>query len=439
MAYVVVPAIFCPWAAFAAPHAWGQIKIDQPPIDYFQAEMHDAVADLQRRLDQGQASLRWDEQFGWLPALLEAFKISPTSQTLVFSKTSLQISHIAPETPRALYFNDDVYVGSVQHGDLIEVSAVDPQRGAVFYSLPQRKTARVQFTRDQGQCLTCHQAQRTQGVPGYLVRSLFTAPSGQPLLNLGGENVDATTPFVKRFGGWYVTGEHGTMRHRGNAPAPADLASPRDFDVEAGANVVDLTARLDTSFYLTPHSDLVAQMTLEHQTQMHNAITLAAFTALDAQRYDAMWNKILDRPEDHVSEVSQRRLADACENLVRHLLFCNEYRLDAPISGSSQFAADFPEQGPRDSQGRSLRDFDLQRRLFKHPCSYLIYCDSIASLPSSMKSLLYLRLHEVLAGDDASRAYSHLSADDRLAIREILNDTHPTFREASSQANGSAP
>ena len=107
-----------------------------------------------------------------------------SSQTLVFSKTSLQVAHISPEHPRALYFGDDVYVGLV-HGGLLEVTAVDPQRGAIFYVMEQKKAARPRFVRKNEECLKCHFSVNTMRVPGFLTRSVFADSSGNPIVEAG--------------------------------------------------------------------------------------------------------------------------------------------------------------------------------------------------------------------------------------------------------------
>jgi hypothetical protein len=399
--------------------------IDREPINYSTAPLKDVVTQLQQELDSGDAQLEWDEKHGWLPSLLKLLKIDTSSQLLVFSKTSLQFTKISPHRPRALYFTDDAYIGFVQLGDILEVSAVDPVQGAVFYSLAQEKTEAPKFVRDEGQCLACHHNRRTQKVPGYLVRSVFPESDGNPRLSLGTVSTDQSTDFQERFGGWYVTGQHGAMRHRGNVIAQEDSDRPLDF--EDGANLVDLTSRINTRSYLTPHSDLVALMVLEHQAQMHNYITLASYEARRVKHYDLTWNKILERADDFQSDVSQRRIARATEKLLRYLLFSEEFQLTSPIEGTSKFTQKFTSLGPRDSQGRSLRDFDLQTRLFKYPCSYLIYSDSFAALPAVIREHVDRRLVEILSGADESPEFTHLTAFDRQAIREILTETLPGF------------
>ncbi len=412
-------------AILVAGTALAQGDHNGPPINYEKSQPRDKVAQLNERLKKGASRLEWDEKYGWLPSLLKNLKVSETSQTLVFSKTSLQIRKISPRRPRALYFNDEVYVGTVQHGDVIELSAVDPSLGAVFYSLDAKRSPTPAIRRTSSDCLSCHASGRTDRVPGYLVRSVFPSASGHPHFDLGTTTTDQTSDFRERFGGWYVTGKHGSMRHRGNEIADRDAKPP--IDTEAGANVTDLSKRITTAKYLTPHSDLVALMVLQHQATMHNLITRASYEGRRAAHYDTVWNKTLERPAEHVSETSQRRIAAAGEKLLEHLFFSGEFRLTAPIEGTSDFANEFESKGRRDKRGRSLRDFDLQTRMFKHPCSFLIHSDSFKALPGNVRQYIDKRLHEILSDDDDSPAFTHLSTNDKTVIREILADTLPGF------------
>ena len=184
-----------------------------------------------------------------------------------------------------MYFNDDVYVGWVQNGDVVEISAADPQLGAVFYTLRQEQAERPKIVRDRGQCIVCHASSRTSGVPGHLVRSVYADKSGQPFFGSGTFTTDHRSPFKERWGGWYVTGTHGKQRHMGNVIS-TDRDRPEDLDMEAGANITDLSDHVNTSPYLSPHSDIVALMVLEHQSRMHNLITRANFEAKSAHHYD---------------------------------------------------------------------------------------------------------------------------------------------------------
>lgn len=420
--------------------AVAQLEFEGAPIHYETTPVSDPVAMLQQQLDRGEAALKWDEKHGWLPSVLKQLNVPQSSQLLVFSKTSLQLRRIMPSRPRALYFNDETYIGWVQRGDVVEVSSVDPRQGAIFYTLKQQITASPKFVRDRGQCLICHASSRTKGVPGHLVRSVYPSRDGQPHFGLGTITTDHSTPFEKRFGGWYVTGTHGEMRHLGNAIADDNRKDP--IDPEPGANLESLGPLVRTTPYLQPSSDLVALMVLEHQSQMHNLITRASFETRQAKHHDAVMNAALKRPADYSSESTGRRIASAAEKLVEYLLFADEFRLTSPVAGVSDFAEEFSKLGPRDSNGRSLRDFDLQTRLFRHPCSFLIYSEAFDAMPEPMLDAVYSRLLEVLnrtdesVGDDTFADFSHA---DRIAIREILAETKPEFRTRLDEVSNQSP
>ncbi len=399
-----------------------QVDFEQPPIAYMESSPDDPVSRLQERIQAGELQLAYDEQTGYLKSVLEALAVPISSQALVFSKTSFQLRRISPRSPRALYFDDEVYVGWVPGGDVIELSAVDPQLGANFYTLSQQRSDHPEFRRNTHQCLQCHGSSLTKGVPGHLVRSVYTQPDGQPIFGAGTYLSDHSSPLKQRWGGWYVTGEHGSQRHLGNLLI-RDLDNPRDLNLDEGANTTDLTPYFRTSRYLSVHSDIVALMVLEHQTMMQNLITRANFLTRAALHDAVVINEMLGRPADYYSESTKRRVHNAAEPVVQHLLFCGETRLTEPISGTSGFTAQFSASGRQDGQGRSLRQFDLRSRLFKFPCSYVIHSRSFDRLPAVVKDRIYRRLWEVLIGEDTTDEFQQLTADDRQAILEILRDT----------------
>ena len=416
----VVLAVSSWWGAPSV--AMAQLDFELKPIDYYSAPLSNPVSQLQQRINSGEVQLQYDPQHGYLPAVLQACGISTKSQTLVFSKTSLQFRQISPRRPRAVYFNDDVYVGWVQRGDVVELSAADPRQGGVFYTLSQEQTDQPRFVRDKGQCLACHASARTSGVPGHLVRSVYTSRSGQPFFSSGTYTTDHRSPFEQRWGGWYVTGTHGQQRHMGNVIAK-DRDRPRDLDVEYGANVVDLSNRINTKPYLSPHSDIVALLVLQHQTRMHNLITRANFETRSALYHDQVMSEVLDHPEGYRSESTKRRIKSAANKLVEYMLFVDEAPLSDRVTGTSGFAEEFSQQGPRDQRGRSLRDLDLQSRLMKYPCSFLVYTDSFDGLPPPVKEEVYRRLHQILTESVVEPKYERFTTEDRLAILEILRDT----------------
>lgn len=422
MAVAIATALAISSVAFAQSSTF-----EQPPIDYLNAPVNDPVAQLADRIKSGTTKLDFDNKQGYLLAVLKELDIPISSQTLVFSKTSLQLQRISPRRPRALYFNDDVYVGFCQNGDVLEFAATDPMQGAIFYTLDQSKTDRPEFVRDRGSCLTCHASTRTQNVPGYLVRSVFADGSGYPILGSGTYNTDHTSPMEQRWGGWYVTGTHGKTKHMGNVLYDKDdIRGNRELS-GMGSNITSLDSLVSTSAYLSPHSDLVALMVLEHQTQMHNAIAAANYETRQALHQSFQMNELLERGEGYVSDSAQRRIDAVAENVVRHLLMSGEIRLSEPIAGTSDFAEQFEARGKLDIKGRSLRKLDLQNRVFKYPCSYLIDSPAFDSLPDHVRKRIYDRLVNVLVDGESSKDFDHLSSDDRQTVTDILKELKPEF------------
>lgn len=395
---------------------------DREPILYRDTAPDNPVAKLDKTLKSGSKKLAYDERRGYLEALLSALDVPRDSQTLVFSKTSLQRDRITADRPRALYYNDDVYIGYCDNGDVLEISVADPKLGTVFYTLDQERSETPIITRQTDSCLLCHGGSQTQAVPGHLFRSVFADAAGQPLLASGSYRTDQTSPFEERFGGWYVTGETGEQFHLGNKIF-RKKQSHRDVDWSDGHNVTKLDTLIDTRHYLEPTSDVVALMVLAHQTEMHNRITRANFQTRQALHYEAALNKGLGEPPDHRWPSTTARIKSACEPLLEYMLFSEETPLKDQVKPSSAFAKSFQTKGPFDSKGRSLRQLNLKTRLFEYPCSYLVYTESFRQLPDEARRYIVARLTEILDGKDTSDKYKHLSEADRTAIREILKDT----------------
>jgi hypothetical protein len=397
------------------------LPTEDPSIGYNTGVLNDPVTRLQKRIAEGDAKLAFDPKNGWLTSVLRELSVPVSSQMLVFSKTSFQINRIAPETPRAIYFGDDVYIGWVQDGDVMEVSAVDPQKGGVFYSVNQRDRQKPVFTR-RDECLQCHASPKTLGVPGHMVRSVFTGADGFPQFQAGGFHTDHRSPFEERWGGWFVTGTHGSARHMGNVFS-TDRDHPEKLDVEKGANVTSLKKLLNVEPYLSPYSDIVALLVLEHQARMHNLITRVNYETRMALSQQEGMNKALGRPLHEWSDSTRRRIFGASEVLLQYMLFTDETPLTAPVKGMSTFQADFSARGPRDSKGRSLRDFDLKTHIFRNRCSYLIYSDAFDALPKPALDYIYRRLFEVLSGKDESKTWAGLPTSERATILQILRET----------------
>jgi hypothetical protein len=386
------------------------------------------MAALKAKVDSGATKLAYHPTLGYLPSILKNLGIPVSSQILVFAKTSLQRDFISTKSPRAIYFNGDSYVGWVRGGSVLEISSVDPKLGANFYVVEQHPASKPKIIRQTHECLQCHDSSMTRGVPGYVFRSIYPDISGQPFFGAGSFVVNDQTPLKERWGGWYVTGKHGKQRHMGNQwLRSADHAA--EMDLDKGANVTDLSDRFDTTPYLSKHSDIVALMVAEHQARLHNLITRAGYGTRMALHYEALMNKELDRPTGHRSDSTTSRIKSVCEPLVQGLLFSGETPLTEPVVGTSVFTQEFPKFGPRDPQGRSLRAFDLKTRMFRFPCSYLIYSAQFKGLPSPAKDYVMRRLHSVLSGSETSKEFAHLSASDRASIDEILKSTLPDYSE----------
>ncbi len=385
------------------------LEYDQPPISYATTAPADPVAALQKRILDGTEHLEFDDTFGYLPALLKAFGISPASQLLVFSKTSAQRKLISPETPRALYFSDDVYIGYIPGAPFMEISTVDPALGGTFYTLEQDKVRRPKLTRN-ADCLSCHGGQRSLGVPGHFTRSIFTDPTGE--INALEEVRDITqcTPLADRWAGWYLTGDSGTQPHRGNLIGEKDLALYKEQPLRR-TNLTDLSQFFDIARYQVPTSDIVAHLLHTHQTHMHNYI---ARLNIEAREMLAAYGHV-------------RYLHAQVDAFLRYLLFVEETPLTAPIVGIPEFQAAFAARAIRDKKGRSLRDLDLHTRLFRFPCSYLIYTPSFDAIAEPIREQILGKLYDLLAGKVDDPQFARLTPEDRTAILEILRETKPNL------------
>lgn len=394
---------------------------DDPAIGYRGAVGNDPVARLQRQINSGALKLDYSEENGYLASVLKNLRVPVASQGLVFSKTSFQLHRISPHNPRAIFFNDDVYVGWVRGGDVLEVATVDPQLGGVFYMLEQQPAAKPRFVRND-ECLQCHASNGTRGVPGFVVRSVYPDERGFPIAPLGGHVTNHASPLKERWGGWYVTGTHGQERHAGNILF-SESSNPERPEQLTGANVTSLERKFTPTGYLSTHSDIVALMVLEHQTQMHNVLTRLNYETRRALHHQKVMNEALKQPDGEMFDSTRRRIHSAADEALRYLLFVGEAKFQSPINGTSSFAQEFSAQGPKDKQGRSLRELDLQRKLFRYPCSYLIYSDAFDGLPKEALDYLYRQLWLVLAGQTQDKDFAAIPAAERKAVLEILRAT----------------
>jgi hypothetical protein len=385
---------------------------NDPAIRYSTAPLNNAVVEVNKKLQDGTTQLTFEGRSGFLRSALEALQIPVDSQLLVFSRTSLQRRQINEQNPRALFFNDRVALGWVRGGDVIEVAAHDASAGVVFYTLEQRADASAsppQFKR-VFECLGCHSAGDTLGVPGLLMFSTTrpVQPQGFGLPR----RVDQSDALGRRFGGWFVTGSTGSAQHMGN-----DVAA---LDGRASRELVSVDGLFDADGYRSLSSDIVAHLVFTHQTGMTNLLTRASW---EARAADPSLHPPFTSSPDEEARIAVMMSGIASE-VVDYLLFIDETKLTDQVRGGSGFAERFSTSAPRDRKGRSLYELDLNRRLLKYPCSYLIYSPAFDALPPGAKDPIYRRLWEVLSGQEQDAQYrSALSLADRQAIVEILRDT----------------
>lgn len=378
---------------------------DEETINYGKTPANDCISKMQAEINAGKFSPAFEADTGYLKAVLRKLKIDTSSQVLVFSKTSFQRDRISPQNPRAIYFNDEAYIGFVPGSPVLEVTVQDAKLGSVFYTLEQTKAERPKFVRND-QCLECHASSKTLGVPGLTLRSFATDDDGIVDMNTGVSQITHRTPLEERWGGWYVTGREGGQTHRGNLVGKAAFAA-RAKSPEYLSNLGSVEQFYPKNLHLRPESDIVALMVLEHQSHLHNFITRMNFEAVVGLKLYG-----------HV-----KYLRTMTEAFLKYILFTEEVPLTSPIKGNPEFTAWFESQGKTDSKGRSLRQFDLQTRLFKYPCSFLVYSEQFEKLPNEIKTVVYTRLWEILSGKDKSPDFANIPDETRRDLLQILSET----------------
>jgi hypothetical protein len=386
MRFVSLVTLVLVWAlALVTGQQLDPLERAHPAIQYSRPS-NDPVASLLRSRE-AISRLKSDGPSGHLRSILDALNIPVSSQIMVFSQGSVQSSRIRANNPRALYFNDSTVVGWVR-GGFIEIASQDPEQGTVFYTVNANWLGTPSIARSDD-CLSCHDVNRTNGVPGMI------EPMGQ------------TRPLERRWGGWYVTGDPGSIEHFGNV----DVAALTSGAAPKTVRLTSLEKTFDARGYLTTYSDIAALMVFEHQMQMMNLLTRVGWEARIARQEGRLQNGAAIR--------------EAVEQLVDYMLFVGEAPIASPMKGGSGFAEAFSARGPNDTKGRSLRHLDLRTRLFRYPCSYLIYSPQFERLPAEAKAAVYSRLWAILSGKAAGAQYRQLSAVDRRAVIEILRDTKP--------------
>ena len=397
-------------------------------INYEGRQANNAVEKLNDALRKKQITLEYNDQRGYLDALLKELKIPLNSQSLIFSKTSFHRKQIYPSNPRALYFNDEVYVGWVPGTDLLEIAVADPELGGVFYTLEQKKSDAVQLNRDDS-CLSCHASSRTLNEPGFFIRSVFPDENGEPISRLGSDTIDHSSDIGDRWGGWYVTGNK-TEIHRGNTIYAA--GSKRIGKPHKALTTQALKKFFNPDKYLAQSSDIEALMVLEHQVQMHNIFTQRNFQAIKMIAAEESINRALG--ETGRRPLTQKILKNASEEILEYMLFSDEVHIRA-IEGSANFKEDFAKGKPAASNGDSLYTLKFDERMSDLPCSWLIYSGAFQHLQADLKKMVMDRLHEILTDPELPNNFIHLRSS-RARIHQVLVETldgYPRLISSSSK------
>jgi hypothetical protein len=368
-----------------------------------------------------------------LAELLAKLEIPVESQVLVFSKTSAQNSRIAPETPRAIYFSDDLYLGWVQGGE-IEAASFDPRLGMVFHliQLTERKPGSPPPLVRERSCLNCHAGSSNHDLPGLVVRSVYPSATGLPLFEAGTFHTRQSSPIEERWGGWYVTGSVENREHLGNSLA---LAAPAGPGVELERLAEGRVLKLDGLFCCEPYlnggqSDVVALMILEHQVGVHNLLIEANLTTRATLHRHTEMQKAFGEPvEAPLSETNERILQRLATKVLKEMLYVEEVPLPGGIEGTGIFQTAFEEGRKKSVGGRSLRDFRLYERLMKYRCSHLIYSEAFANLPDAIRTRILSQLHGILTKPADWPEFAHLGEAERGHILAIVKETVPDLPE----------
>ena len=377
--------------------------IDGPPHHYRTRAPRDRFTRAMEAIEKDPRLDRSSEK-AFLVSFLKILGVPASSQTLVFSTTSLQLRFISPSNPRAIYFAEDIYVGYIP-GGRIEVVALDPELGAIFYifDIPQA-AAPIRYERSE-RCMNCHSTDDTGYVPGLVIRSVVPASNGASLDSFRRLQSGHGIPFAERFGGWHVTGQHDLTNHWGNLIG-------RYVNGEITRTPNPPGEKFSWTKYPVATSDILPHLLHEHQVGFVNRVVEAGYRARTA----------LFLSPDKLTPAQERELNEQARIVVRYLLFADEVPLPAGgVEADPAYRTDFLATRRATPDGLSLKDLDLNTRLFKYRCSYMIYSPVFEGLPAVLKERIYVQLGAALRDD--SKEFAHLPTVEKKAIREILTDT----------------
>lgn len=392
-------------AAMAAEPAYRVMDFRAPPHNYNEHQTKDRFADLLKKIEKGEFQPDTSSDHAMLRSLLQALKIPVSSQLLLFSASSLQSEIINMRNPRALFFNEDTYVGFVP-GGVLEVASADPEVGPVFYVFDRMQPGGP-FPRVQRgtKCFNCHGGTATKRLPGLIAESLLVSQAGSSLETYRRDEQGHQIPLENRFGGWHLTGKHHISGHKANVIGFTRNGKSEKMDVVPGQT-------WDTAKHLLPTSDILPHLVHEHQIGFENRLVRGIYIVRQLKH---------DR-KGMLSNAEQEEIDEWAQDFARYVLFADEAKFPREgIEGDPAYVRDFLEGRVTSKRGLSLKDLDLKTRLFKHRCSFMLYTDTWEHAPKEIKDRVYYRMAEALR--DAQPSMPHLAAEERRVIREILKET----------------
>ncbi|HAO95348.1 MAG: hypothetical protein CMP26_04925 [Roseibacillus sp.] len=390
------------------------------PHGYFSKDAKDPVTLLMKRVQRGEVLIKEPNGKPLVERLLRELGLNKDTQVLVFSRTSLQRREVSYSNPRALYFNESVYLGWMPNGR-IEIASFDPELGPIFYFQRELDDASSPLLARTRSCLGCHAGDATNFLPGSLGRSVYPDKSGRSLRSIddyrrSGHHI----PLHDRYGGWFVSGNHGAMRHMGNAIASRE-GGKITIDREQFANLEKLDRFFSTEAYPAPGSDIAALLVFDHQVTMHHRLVEAAYRARQS-----LFDSKLDPKETDVSKLSKGRSTDEFlegrDKVVDYLLFRDETPIPK-VSCDPAFRRAFSANRIADRRKRSLKDLRLDGRIFENRCSYMIYSPTFDQFPPMLKGAIYARIHEILTSPKPVEGFDYLGKEEKRRILEILDET----------------
>ena len=390
------------------------------PHGYFSKDAKDPVTLLMKRVQRGEVLIKEPNGKPLVERLLRELGLNKDTQVLVFSRTSLQRREVSYSNPRALYFNESVYLGWMPNGR-IEIASFDPELGPIFYFQRELDDASSPLLARTRSCLGCHAGDATNFLPGSLGRSVYPDKSGRSLRSIddyrrSGHHI----PLHDRYGGWFVSGNHGAMRHMGNAIASRE-GGKITIDREQFANLEKLDRFFSTEAYPAPGSDIAALLVFDHQVTMHHRLVEAAYRARQS-----LFDSKLDPKETDVSKLSKGRSIDEFlegrDKVVDYLLFRDETPIPK-VSCDPAFRRAFSANRIADRRKRSLKDLRLDGRIFENRCSYMIYSPTFDQFPPMLKGAIYARIHEILTSPKPVEGFDYLGKEEKRRILEILDET----------------